>query len=112
MPSMSATYSIALRDVQPPACSWARHRIGITAEAWRPSGIFGDLLLRPGEILRREGEARGLSAAGARRRTLTERSSSGSFFVAGKRRAEQRVDRNHHARRFKAISPAMCDMRE
>jgi len=32
----------------------------ITAEAWRPSGYLAICCLRPGEILRREGEARGL----------------------------------------------------
>jgi hypothetical protein len=50
---MSATYSIAFCGVQPPACSCARQSSGMTADAFR---ILRDLLLRPGEILGREGE--------------------------------------------------------
>ena len=39
MPSIEATVSMIGREIQP-SCSWARHRSGITAEAWRPSGYF------------------------------------------------------------------------
>ncbi len=37
---MSATTRIAASEIQPLACSCARQRIGITADACRPSGYF------------------------------------------------------------------------
>src|SRR5687767_8231051 len=39
MPRRSATTSI-IGFVTQPSCSWPRHRMGITAEAWRPGGYF------------------------------------------------------------------------
>src|SRR6266849_7444765 len=69
MPSNSATYSIALRDVQPPACSWARHRIGITAEACRPSGYFAISRFAQSRFSGVNAKLAGCWSGGARRRT-------------------------------------------
>src|SRR5712671_5295805 len=69
MPSRSATYSIALRDVQPPACSWARHRIGITAEACRPCGYFAISRFAQSRFSGVKAKLAGCWSGGARRRT-------------------------------------------
>src|SRR5215475_10521350 len=69
MPSSSATYSIALRDVQPPACSWARHRSGITAEACRPSGYLVICCFAQARFSGVKAKVSGCCSGGARRRT-------------------------------------------
>src|SRR3954452_9722337 len=38
--SILATYSMAGRVIQPPICSWARQRIGMTADACLPGGYL------------------------------------------------------------------------
>src|SRR5215469_8013651 len=69
MPSRSATYSIAFCDVQPPACSCARHNSGITAEACRPSGYFAICCLAQARFSAVKENSFGWTSAGARRRT-------------------------------------------
>src|SRR6266446_10952356 len=69
MSSISATCSIAARDVQPPDCSWARHRIGITAEACRPSGYLAISRFAQARFSGVKAKLAGCSSGGARRRT-------------------------------------------
>src|SRR5215468_4388564 len=69
MPSRSATYSIALRGSQPPDCSWVRHRIGITAEACRPSGYLAICCFAQARFSAVKAKLVGCCSGGARRRT-------------------------------------------
>src|SRR5262245_33665761 len=69
MPSMSATARIAASETQPPACSCARHRIGITAEACRPSGYFAICAFAQVRFSAVNAKLPGCSSFGARRRT-------------------------------------------
>src|SRR5258708_36063701 len=71
MLNSSATCSIALRDVQPPACSCARHSSGITAEAWRPSGYFASCCFAQARFSAVKENSFGCNSVEARRRTDT-----------------------------------------
>src|SRR5262249_14603840 len=54
---------------QPPACSWARHRIGITAEACRPTGYFSISRFAQARFSGVKAKLAGCWSGGARRRT-------------------------------------------
>src|ERR1700674_2960265 len=69
MASMSATYSIAFCGTQPPACCWARHRTGITAEASRPCGYLAISRFVQARFSAVKANSFGWIAASARRRT-------------------------------------------
>src|SRR5450756_697179 len=69
MPSRSATARIAASDTQPSCCSGTRHRIGITAEAWRPSGYLAICSLAQARFSAVKVKFAGCSSFGARRRT-------------------------------------------
>src|SRR5712675_846371 len=69
MSSMAATCSIAARGVQPPDCSWARHRIGITAEACRLSGYLAISRFAQARFSGVKAKLAGCTSGGARRRT-------------------------------------------
>src|SRR5262245_20689916 len=69
MSSIPATCSIAARGVQPPDCSWARHRIGITAEACRPSGYLAISRFAQARFSGVNAKLAGCCSGGARRRT-------------------------------------------
>src|SRR5436305_9852279 len=68
-PSRAATCSIAFCGSQPPACSCARHRIGMTADCWRPSGYFAIWSLAQSKFSAVKENSFGCSSGGARRRT-------------------------------------------
>src|SRR4029079_13759764 len=69
MPSRVATASIAFCDSQPLFCSCARHRIGITADCWRPSGYLAICFLAHARLSAVNANASGCNSGGARRRT-------------------------------------------
>src|SRR5580658_758715 len=68
MPRSSAVASIAFCGNQPPHCCWARHRIGITADCWRPSGYCAILPLAQARFSGVKAKLGGCFSA--RRRTL------------------------------------------
>src|ERR1700752_2778370 len=70
MPSMSATCSMAFCGTQPPACSWPAHNLGMTAEAWRPSGYLAICPLAHFAFAGVKANSLGWISAGARRWTL------------------------------------------
>src|SRR6516225_1412113 len=67
--SIAATSSIALRGVQPPACSCAFHSNGMTAEACRPGGYLAIWLLAQSVFSAVKAKSFGWMGSGARRRT-------------------------------------------
>src|SRR5436190_97893 len=89
MPSISATARIAASETQPPACSCARQRIGITADACRPSGYFVICPFAQARFSSLNAKLPGCSSLGARRRTDIETS---SLSVTALSRAGQRTD--------------------
>ena len=69
MSSLTATASIALRGSQPPACSWARHNSGITAEACRPGGYLAICWSRKASFSGENAKLLGWISSGASLRT-------------------------------------------
>src|SRR3989442_9772169 len=69
MPRRSATWRIAASGTQPPACSWARHSSGITAEACRPSGYLAICPFAHSRFSAVKAKSLGCRCGSARRRT-------------------------------------------
>src|SRR6478752_6832744 len=69
MSSRSATARIAASETQPSCCSWTRHRIAITADAWRPSGYLAICAFAQARFSAENVKFAGCSSFGARRRT-------------------------------------------
>src|SRR6266700_5625250 len=69
MSSKSATARIAASETQPSCCSCTRHRIAITAEAWRPGGYLAISFLAKARFSSENVKLAGCNSFGARRRT-------------------------------------------
>src|SRR3978361_20463 len=69
MARRSATARIAASDTQPSCCSCTRHRIAMTAEAWRPAGDFWICSFAQARFSSENENLAGCNSFGARRRT-------------------------------------------
>src|SRR5882757_4927606 len=69
MSSKPATARIAASETHPSCCSWTRHRIAITADAWRPGGYFAISCFAQARFSSENVKLSGCNSFGARRRT-------------------------------------------